>query len=118
MATQRPGAQEWVPPDGDVAALRAAAPGCRGCELWADATQVVFSAGDAPARLVLVGEQPGDREDRTGEPFVGPAGRVLDEALAAAGIARGEDRKSTRLNSSHVAISYAVFCLKQKHNRH
>ncbi|UNX55821.1 UdgX family uracil-DNA binding protein [Georgenia sp. TF02-10] len=83
---ERPGAQEWVPPDGDLAALRAAAPGCRGCELWADATQVVFSAGDERARIVLVGEQPGDQEDRRGEPFVGPAGRVLDEALAAAGI--------------------------------
>ncbi len=84
--TERPGAQEWVPPEGDLDALRAAAPGCRGCELWADATQVVFSAGGPGARLMLVGEQPGDREDREGEPFVGPAGRVLDQALEAAGI--------------------------------
>ncbi|WP_413451803.1 UdgX family uracil-DNA binding protein [Georgenia phoenicis] len=88
MTTDRPGAQEWVPEEGDVAALRAAAPGCRGCELWAGATQVVFSAGQAGARLMLVGEQPGDREDREGEPFVGPAGRVLADALEAAGIAR------------------------------
>jgi uracil-DNA glycosylase len=86
----RPGAQEWVPPDGDVPALRAAAPACRGCELWADATQVVFSAGGPRARLLLVGEQPGDQEDRAGEPFVGPAGRVLDDALREAGIARSE----------------------------
>lgn len=90
MATERPGAEEWVPSEGDLPALRSAAPGCRGCELWADATQVVFSAGEAGARLMLVGEQPGDREDREGEPFVGPAGRVLADALDAAGIARDE----------------------------
>lgn len=88
MDTARPGAQEWVPPDGDLDALRAAAPGCCGCELWADATQVVFSSGGSDARLMLVGEQPGDREDREGEPFVGPAGRVLADALDAAGISR------------------------------
>jgi uracil-DNA glycosylase len=86
---ERPGAQEWVP-DGagarDVDALAAAAHGCRGCELWADATQVVFSHGPGDAALVLVGEQPGDREDREGEPFVGPAGRVLADALEAAGV--------------------------------
>jgi DNA polymerase len=87
-SVERPGAEHWVPPDGDVAALRSAAPGCRGCELWADATQVVFSSGGAQARLVLVGEQPGDQEDRAGEPFVGPAGRVLDDALREAGIDR------------------------------
>jgi uracil-DNA glycosylase len=87
-APERPGAQQWVPPAGDVDALRQAAPGCRGCELWADATQVVFSVGSEKARLVLVGEQPGDREDRTGEPFVGPAGDVLADALDAAGIDR------------------------------
>lgn len=85
---ERPGAEEWIPEGAGVSALRAAAPGCRGCELWADATQVVFSSGDSRARLMLVGEQPGDQEDRQGEPFVGPAGRVLDEALEAAGIDR------------------------------
>ncbi len=89
-ADARPGAQRWVPPDGDVPALRAAAPACRGCELWADATQVVFSAGGPRARLLLVGEQPGDQEDRAGEPFVGPAGRVLDDALREAGIERAD----------------------------
>ncbi|MFH5824139.1 UdgX family uracil-DNA binding protein [Georgenia sp. AZ-5] len=86
---ERAGAQQWVPPDADVESLRAAAPGCRGCELWAGATQVVFSTGDERARVMLVGEQPGDREDREGLPFVGPAGKVLDEALEAAGIDRG-----------------------------
>jgi len=88
MSTARPGAEQWVPPEGDLRALRAAAPGCRGCELWADATQVVFSAGGAGARLMLVGEQPGDKEDLEGEPFVGPAGRVLGDALDAAGVDR------------------------------
>lgn len=85
---ERPGAEAWVPAEGGLAALREAAPGCRGCELWRDATQVVFSTGPRSAGLMLVGEQPGDQEDRTGEPFVGPAGRVLDDALEAAGIRR------------------------------
>ncbi|MCU1438531.1 MAG: phage polymerase-related protein [Naasia sp.] len=82
----RPGAQEWVPDGGDVAELRAAAPDCRGCELYRDATQVVFGSGTSRARLMLVGEQPGDQEDRIGEPFVGPAGRLLGDALGEAGI--------------------------------
>lgn len=68
--------------------LREAAESCRGCELWVDATQVVFSAGPRSATVMLVGEQPGDVEDREGEPFVGPAGRVLDDALQQAGIDR------------------------------
>lgn len=87
---ERPGAQEWVPQSGDVDALREAAESCRGCELWAAATQTVFGEGDDRAAIMLVGEQPGDREDREGEPFVGPAGRVLAEALEAAGIGRDE----------------------------
>jgi uracil-DNA glycosylase len=86
----RPGAQRWVPPDADVDALRAAAPGCRGCELWAPATQVVVSTGDASARVVLVGEQPGDAEDREGVPFVGPAGQLLMRAVDEAGLDRRE----------------------------
>ncbi|WP_312028677.1 UdgX family uracil-DNA binding protein [Cellulosimicrobium composti] len=86
-APDRPGAQEWLPRDAaDVDALARAAHACRGCELWADATQVVFSRGPQDAPLVLVGEQPGDHEDREGEPFVGPAGRLLDDALDAAGL--------------------------------
>ncbi|RZS87485.1 DNA polymerase [Motilibacter rhizosphaerae] len=87
---ERPGAQQWVPPGSGLDGLRAAAPACHGCELWEPATQVVFSAGSATARVALVGEQPGDQEDRAGEPFVGPAGRLLDQALEAAGIARGD----------------------------
>jgi uracil-DNA glycosylase family protein len=84
----RPGADEWVPDGGGLSALRAAAPACRGCELYRDATQVVFSTGSRRARIVLVGEQPGDREDLAGEPFVGPAGRVLEDALDGAGLPR------------------------------
>jgi DNA polymerase len=73
----------------DADDIRAAAAGCRACDLWARATQTVFGQGPVPARLMLVGEQPGDREDVAGEPFVGPAGRILDEAMAGAGLDRG-----------------------------
>jgi DNA polymerase len=68
--------------------LRRAASGCRACDLYRNATQTVFGEGGEGAQLMLVGEQPGDREDLAGEPFVGPAGRLLDEALAEAGIDR------------------------------
>ena len=80
-------ATEWVPPDADIEELRAAAVSCKGCELWQSATQVVFSAGNSRAPMVLVGEQPGDAEDRQGIPFVGPAGKLLQRALAEAGVA-------------------------------
>jgi uracil-DNA glycosylase family protein len=70
--------------------LRAAAKDCRACPLWKRGTQTVFGAGSAHARLLLVGEQPGDEEDRQGLPFVGPAGHLLDKALEAAGIDRRE----------------------------
>lgn len=86
-SVERPGAEQWVPDDAGLAGLRRAAPDCRGCELYRDATQLVFSSGRAHARLMLVGEQPGDREDLEGRPFVGPAGRTLDAAVDAAGIA-------------------------------
>jgi len=86
----RPGAAEWVPETDDIAALRSAAPACRGCELWEPASQVVFSAGNPNARLALVGEQPGDVEDRKGIPFVGPAGKLLQAALEEAGVARDD----------------------------
>lgn len=68
--------------------LRREAAGCTGCELYRRATQTVFGEGPERAEIVLVGEQPGDREDRQGHPFVGPAGRLLDEALVEAGIDR------------------------------
>lgn len=83
---ERPGAGRWVPDTTDLAALATAAPNCRGCELHRDATQVVFSAGPKDAALMLVGEQPGDQEDQRGRPFVGPAGRLLADALRAASI--------------------------------
>lgn len=83
---ERPGADQWVPEGADLEELRQAAHECRGCELWQDATQVVFSRGAASASMMLVGEQPGDREDLSGEPFVGPAGRVLTDAVDAAGL--------------------------------
>ncbi|GAA1717686.1 UdgX family uracil-DNA binding protein [Isoptericola hypogeus] len=82
----RPGAARWVPDGAGIDELTEAAHGCRGCELWHDATQVVFSSGPPDGDVALVGEQPGDREDREGEPFVGPAGRVLADALEAAGL--------------------------------
>src|SRR3954464_332050 len=68
--------------------LRNEAKGCQNCTLWANATQTVFGAGDPHARVMLVGEQPGDEEDKKGLPFVGPAGRLLDRALEAAGVER------------------------------
>ena len=68
--------------------VRAAAGGCRACDLWARATQTVFGEGPIPARLMLVGEQPGDHEDLDGRPFVGPAGRLLDQAMEEAGLDR------------------------------
>lgn len=83
-----PGAAEFVP-DGraGLSALAKAAQDCRGCDLYERATQAVFGAGKADARVMLIGEQPGDAEDRAGQPFVGPAGKLLDRALAEAGIA-------------------------------
>ena len=69
-------------------ALRASAQGCRNCPLWENATQTVFGEGKPRAPIMFVGEQPGDQEDREGHPFVGPAGRILDEGLAEAGIDR------------------------------
>src|SRR3954447_18334490 len=77
-----------VPTRVTLGSLREAAAGCRACDLWRDATQTVFGAGTRNARLMLVGEQPGDQEDQAGEVFVGPAGRILDEALEEAGIDR------------------------------
>ena len=83
-----PTAAAYLPEERSLEALRAAAAGCEGCPLHGPATQTVFSRGDATARMVLVGEQPGDQEDQQGKPFVGPAGRVLVQALDEAGIDR------------------------------
>jgi uracil-DNA glycosylase len=81
-------ARRFVPPGADLAALKAAAAGCTACPLHARGTQTVFGEGPEDAPLMLVGEQPGDREDLQGRPFVGPAGELLDWALIKAGIAR------------------------------
>jgi uracil-DNA glycosylase len=83
-------ASEFLPNSRSLKTLGAAAEACRGCELYKDATQVVFGRGRKSAELMLVGEQPGDKEDREGQPFVGPAGRLLDRALEEAGIDRAE----------------------------
>lgn len=91
-------AQEFVPDDArTLDQLKAAAPSCKGCELYQDATQVVFGRGDAHARVVFVGEQPGDVEDQKGLPFVGPAGHLLRRAVDEAGI-----------DPAHVYITNAV----------
>jgi uracil-DNA glycosylase len=82
-------AADRIPDRPSLAALRKAAAGCRACPLWETGTQTVFGEGAAKAKAMFVGEQPGDLEDRQGRPFVGPAGRVLDEALELAGIDRG-----------------------------
>jgi uracil-DNA glycosylase len=81
-------AAEFLPEQLTLPALREAAAGCRGCHLWQVGTQTVFGEGADHAETMFVGEQPGDQEDRAGKPFVGPAGRLFDEALAEAGIDR------------------------------
>jgi DNA polymerase len=83
-----PTAAELIPHHPTAARLRAAAKGCTACELWKRGTQTVFGEGTVSGGLMLVGEQPGDQEDLTGRPFVGPAGQLLDRALAAAGLER------------------------------
>jgi uracil-DNA glycosylase family protein len=81
-------AADFLPERLTLPALREAAAGCRGCHLWQVGTQTVFGEGAARAGAMFVGEQPGDQEDRAGRPFVGPAGRVFDDALEEAGIDR------------------------------
>jgi uracil-DNA glycosylase len=83
-------ATPFLPERLGLSTLREAAAGCRGCHLWRGATQTVFGEGPKRARVMLVGEQPGDKEDLAGKPFVGPAGRELDRGLETAGIGREE----------------------------
>jgi uracil-DNA glycosylase family protein len=83
-------ATPFLPPRLTLTSLREAARECEGCPLFKDATQTVFGRGPTSARLVLVGEQPGNDEDLEGQPFIGPAGRILDTALSQAGIDRGD----------------------------
>jgi uracil-DNA glycosylase family protein len=113
-------AADFLPAELSLPALREASAGCRGCHLWQVGTQTVFGEGAREAEALFVGEQPGDQEDRTGKPFVGPAGRLFDEALDAAGIdrtsvyvtnavkhfkwtARGKRRIHQKPNASEVA---------------
>src|SRR6266699_2253610 len=81
-------AEPYLPKRRSLTSLKQAVQTCRGCDLWKGATQAVFGEGKAKAELMLVGEQPGDQEDKQGPPFVGPAGRLLDQALEEAGIDR------------------------------
>ncbi len=100
------------PPSGvGLDGLRTAAAGCRACELWEPATQTVFGEGPETARIVFVGEQPGDQEDRVGEPFVGPAGKLLDRALGDAGI----DRRDAYVTN---AVKHFRFAPKGKRRIH
>ena len=85
-----PGAAQWVKKGASLAELAAALPSCRGCDLADNGSRPVFGAGPENARVVMVGEQPGDIEERRGEPFVGPAGKLLDRALEAAEIDRSQ----------------------------
>ncbi len=82
------GAAEFVPDTDDLTVLSDASQSCKGCDLYRNATQAVFGEGSSKAKVFFVGEQPGDQEDKAGHPFVGPAGRLLDKALVAAGIDR------------------------------
>jgi probable DNA metabolism protein len=104
-------AESFVPKEHALPVLREAIPACKGCELYACATQAVFGSGPVDARIVVVGEQPGDEEDRLGEPFVGPAGRLLDELLVEAGI----DRKTTYVTN---AVKHFKFTLRGNHRLH
>ena len=99
-ARQRPpsAARDLIPAQPDLGELRAAAAGCTACDLYRDATQTVFGEGSPGAEVMLVGEQPGDGEDRAGRPFVGPAGRVLDQALAGAVVRAGAGAAADRLD--------------------
>jgi uracil-DNA glycosylase len=85
-SVERPGAGAWVPTEVDRSSLAAGIEACRGCELYRDATQGVPGEGSLEAPVMVVGEQPGDQEDRQGKPFVGPAGRLLEKALDGAGV--------------------------------
>jgi len=89
-------AANFLPAELSLPALREAAAGCKGCDLWRVGTQTVFGKGPESAGVMFVGEQPGDQEDRAGKPFVGPAGRLLDKALTEAGI----DRSATYLTNA------------------
>ena len=107
---ETPGAARFLPDATTVAALRDAVSGCRGCGLYRDTTQAVFGAGAEHAGVMLIGEQPGDREDIEGEPFVGPAGHLLDGVLTEAGL----DRAGIYLTN---AVKHFKFVRKERGKR-
>jgi uracil-DNA glycosylase len=104
-------AVEFLPKRKTLPALRKAATGCRGCDLYRDATQTIFGEGPEAARIMMVGEQPGDREDLAGRPFVGPAGALLDRAIEEAGLTR-EDIYLTNI------VKHFKFVLRGKRRIH
>jgi uracil-DNA glycosylase family protein len=112
----RSAAERRIPDRPGLRNLREAAAGCRACPLWKTGTQTVFGAGRRSAKVMFVGEQPGDREDREGKPFVGPAGRVLDRALEDAGIDR-RDAYVTNVVKHFKWISKGKRRIHQKPNR-
>jgi uracil-DNA glycosylase family protein len=97
-------AADFIPPNPTLPKLRDAVQGCRGCDLWVNATQAVFGEGPRNAEVMFVGEQPGDQEDRQGHPFVGPAGRLLDASLEEAGI----DRRRVYITNSVKHFKFVV----------
>ena len=97
-------AAAFLPPKRSLATLKAAAGRCKGCDLWQRATQTVFGEGATHARIMLVGEQPGDKEDIAGHPFVGPAGKLLEESLRAAGL----DRRDVYLTNAVKHFSWTA----------
>lgn len=110
MTPRALGAERFVPPSEDLGRLREAAAACEGCDLFRDATRTVFGTGPERARLILAGEQPGDHEDKSGKPFTGPSGGLLDRALARAGI----DREGAYLTN---AVKHFKFTRLQQNGR-
>jgi DNA polymerase len=106
-----PSAEPWVPRRAPLDGLAEAAQSCRGCELYRDATQTVFGEGPSTAKVVMIGEQPGDHEDLAGAPFVGPAGRLLDQALKDAEI----DRSTVYVTN---AVKHFKFQMRGKRRIH
>src|SRR3954466_2256436 len=104
-------AAEYVPPSRSLPVLRAASRSCKGCDLYKNATQTVFGSGESSARVMFVGEQPGDKEDLAGEPFIGPAGALLAKALDEAGI----DRKAAYVTN---AVKHFKFEMRGKKRIH
>src|SRR2546423_8721033 len=100
-AAQDESAEPFVPRSRDLETLSSAAESCQGCDLYRDATQTVFGNGPRHARVFLLGEQPGDVEDRAGEPFIGPAGKLLDPALAEAGPGKEQRYRTKTVEHIH-----------------